>query len=73
MLKNNTVGNLTMDIINEDILRRYIIELSKKYSRASIEKLYKVLNPALNYAVEHKHIKENYLKYVTWIQVCSPH
>lgn len=28
MLKNNTVGNLTMDIINEDILRRYIIELS---------------------------------------------
>lgn len=64
MLKNNTVGNLTMDIINEDILRRYIIELSKKYSRASIEKLYKVVNPALNYAVEHKHIKENYLKYV---------
>ena len=64
MLKNNTVGNLTMDIINEDILRRYIIELSKKYSRASIEKLYKVLNPAFNYAVEHKHIKENYLKYV---------
>lgn len=64
MLKNDTVGNLTMDVINEDILRQYIIELSKKYSRASIEKLYKVLNPALNYAVEHKHIKENYLKYV---------
>ena len=64
MLKNYTVGNLTMSAINESNLRDYIEELSKKYSRASIEKLYKVLKPALQYAVEHEDIKENYLKYI---------
>lgn len=64
MLKNSTVGNLSMDVINEDILRDYVTDLSKKYSRASIEKIYKVMKPALDYAVEHNHIQDNYLKYI---------
>lgn len=64
MLKNYTVGNIAMSVLTEDNLRSYVEELSQKYSRASIEKLYKVLKPALQYAVEHGDIEENYLKHI---------
>lgn len=61
MLKNYTIGNMSISSITERNLRDYVEELSKKYSRASIEKMYKILNPALQYAVEHHHIEKNYL------------
>ena len=64
MLKAYTIGNCTLSIINEDNMRLYVNELAQKYSKASIDKLFKILKPALRYAVEHNHIAKNTLDYI---------
>lgn len=64
MLKNNPIGNIAISNINENNMRKYIDELSKMYAKASIEKLFNIVRPALEYAVEHKNLSSNPLKYV---------
>ena len=64
MLKAYTIGNCTLSVINEDNMRLYVNELAQKYSKASIDKLFKILKPALRYAVEHNHIAKNPLDYI---------
>lgn len=64
MIRKFTIGNCSLNSINEYNMRLYIEELSKKYSRASIEKAYNLLNLSLDYAVEHNHIKDNPLKHI---------
>lgn len=64
-ISSHNISNCLMSELTENKLRKFIESLSKKYSRATIEKVYRVVKPALEYAVKHKQIEDNYLKYIS--------
>lgn len=64
MLQKYTLGNCTVSSITEENMGSYIEELSSKYSKASIDKVFKVIRPALEYAKKHNHIAVNPLEFL---------
>lgn len=64
MLKKYSISDCTLNSLTEDNMRKYIEELSFKYSRASITKVFRIIKPALDCAVENKYIKSNPLKHI---------
>lgn len=62
MVQKYTIGNCEMSAITEENMGDYIKELSQKYSKASIDKVFKVIRPALSYAKSHNHIIANPLE-----------
>lgn len=64
MLKKYSISNCTLSAITEENMRIYIDELAKKYAKSSIEKLIRVVKPALEYAVEKKYISSNPLRHI---------
>lgn len=64
MLKPYTIANCTMSAITEDNMRNFIEELVQKYAKGSIDKLFRIIKPALVYAVEHKDISYNPMDHV---------
>ena len=64
MLQKYTISNCTLSALTEENMRIYIEELASKYSKASITKVFRILKPALDYAVEQKYINTNPLKHI---------
>lgn len=64
MLKPYTISNCTMSALTEDNMRSFIEELIEKYAKGSIDKLFRIVKPALVYAVEHNDIAQNPMDHV---------
>lgn len=64
MLQKYTLGNVAVSAVTEESMKTYLVELAAKYSRASIDKVFKVIRPALEYAVKNNHLTQNPLEYI---------
>ena len=53
-----------MNALNEDNMRNFIEELIEEYAKGSIDKLFRIVKPALVYAVEHNDIAQNPMDHV---------
>jgi integrase len=51
--------------LSDDMFQKYYNDLASKYSRATIRKNYVIVKQCLDYALDKKHILENYLEKVT--------
>ena len=62
-VKGTPLGNLQMtNINNKDIFTRHMNKMAEDYSRNTIERTYAVIKQCLDYAVDNRHIKENYAR-----------
>lgn len=55
------IAGKQMGSINQDMFQEYYNSLSKKYSRAAIQKNYTIVNQCLRYAKKKNVIRENYV------------
>ncbi len=56
---NEVIGNKKINLINRDILQKYIRNLESKYSKEYVEKFYYILRATFNYAIENDYIAIN--------------
>lgn len=59
------IAGKQMGSINQDMFQEYYNSLSKKYSRAAIQKNYTIVNQCLKYAKKKKVIRDNYVEDIT--------
>lgn len=63
-LKNYDIANVQISDLNDKMFKSYIKELSSKYSRSTVKKIYAIMSLCLDYAFEDKRITQNYIKKV---------
>lgn len=56
---NEVMGNKKINLINKDMLQRYIRDLESKYSKEYVEKFYYILRASFNYAIDNDYITIN--------------
>ncbi len=56
---NEVIGDKKINLINRDILQKYIRNLESKYSKEYVEKFYYILRATFNYAIENDYIAIN--------------
>ena len=56
---NEVIGNKKINLINRDILQKYIRNLESKYAKEYVEKFYYILRATFNYAIENDYITVN--------------
>lgn len=59
-IQGHTIGKMQMGTLSKEMFQEHIDELSEIYARSTIKKVYAVIKQCLEYAVEKKHIPENY-------------
>lgn len=56
---NEVIGDKKINLINRDILQKYIRNLESKYAKEYVEKFYYILRATFNYAIENDYITVN--------------
>lgn len=56
---NIELGDKKINLLNKEILQKYIRSLEEKYSREYVEKFYYVMRAVFNYAIDNDYISVN--------------